>query len=70
MPQRRATDYDKRVAMQIFAHAFDTWTTDGIASIRCDACDQIIEFRRHASAVHHDCFCGKFQGQMQSQFFV
>ena len=62
-----STDYDKRVAMQHFALAYDAWRETGIASVRCDACDGLIEFRKERMVTRHDCPCGKYQGAMQSQ---
>ena len=70
MSAKRPTDYDKRVAMQLFAQAHDAWTETGRASVRCDACGGLIEFRKQGSATHHDCLCGKFQGVMQSYIRV
>lgn len=71
MPDKsRPSDYDKRVAMQVLAQAHDAWSENGVASVRCDACEGVIAFRKQGGATHHDCPCRKFQGVMQSYIHV
>jgi hypothetical protein len=66
MADKPVTDYDRRVAMQRIAEAFDKWRDADGGKLTCDECGDIIGFRQVGSTVHHDCLCGKYQGTMQS----